>query len=1016
MNILLDGAQAAQAYAGADRETTSCRTAKDTGAVGTDSFVLDIAGTVMDNGAYAQHGRTAEEVMQEAGQENLTAQRNYMAVMSNTMSDEDFAKLQEEGFHPGSTDIETVVTIVDEIKAALAKGGTQVEGYTDTISDEVLKEIVGSEAFANELKKQFSEKDIPLTKENIAAVTEAFHILTQAGIPTDGSVKYMVENNLDPTPENLYMAKFSAQGEGERQGKGYYAAGGVNGYYAKKPEEIDFDKLRPQMEKVIEEAGYTVDDESLGKAKWQVEKGIPLTADTFSLLSDIRQQHFPVTYEEFLSAASCAVADGLNPAKADLGRNETFAEQAAKLVEKTAAIEDQAADIIMARDLPLTLKNLLAAHDEILHGYIKIEVEESWEINIRGRRILEEVRLSMTVEANLKLLRSGFQIETSPLEKLVDRLKEAENSFSKSLMGQIGNEEAKGKVSLYRETLKVIQGIQSSPAAIAARISVTDTLRDVYNYGSSQSLAYEKAGESYETMMTAPRRDMGDSIQKAFRNVDDILEDMDLELSDANRRAVRILGYNRIEITEENIRQVKEKDELLGGVVNEMKPGRVLNMVREGVNPLTMSLEELKEYLGGQQDIAGEMESYSRFLYKLEKQKGISEEERSAYIGIYRLVKQIEKADDAAIGALWRTGAEFTLGNLLSALRSSRRGSMDYSVDDKFGGVLAKDTGKESISSQIAKGYEHVISENQQEWKQILDEAGSKEAGKEFDHMVYEQVRSAVKSEAEVLKYLTDYNEPVTADNLLMAANLLKNPKETWQELKKLKEQENKQVEEGEKEENISLNETGEAVVQALNGREEAGKAYGDMQEALHKMLEKMAFSGSYDAMDIKAMSTLYKQIKFMGGMAREENYEIPTEIGGSLTSINLKIIHNGQKESKVAIAFEVQAFGKTAAEFKMTSKGLTGFCICSKREGTNILKENSGLLEEKLGREQIETGELYFITGDSLDLAEFSLKESDKRQLGDDSGLLYRAAKAFIGFVQETGIEKGNKTYENQL
>ncbi len=42
-------------------------------------------------------------------------------------------------------------------------------------------------------------------------------------------------------------------------------------------------------------------------------------------------------------------------------------------------------------------------------------------------------------------------------------------------------------------------------------------------------------------MMTAPRKDMGDSIQKAFRNVDDILEDLGLETNDSNRRAVRIL-------------------------------------------------------------------------------------------------------------------------------------------------------------------------------------------------------------------------------------------------------------------------------------------------------------------------------------------------------------------------------------------------------------------------------------------------------------------------------------------
>ena len=42
-------------------------------------------------------------------------------------------------------------------------------------------------------------------------------------------------------------------------------------------------------------------------------------------------------------------------------------------------------------------------------------------------------------------------------------------------------------------------------------------------------------------LMTAPRTDLGDSIQKAFRNVDDILNDLDMELTDDNRRAVRFL-------------------------------------------------------------------------------------------------------------------------------------------------------------------------------------------------------------------------------------------------------------------------------------------------------------------------------------------------------------------------------------------------------------------------------------------------------------------------------------------
>ena len=1009
MNILLEGAETktAQVHTNAGSRTTSYRTPQETAKAESGGFALDISGTVMDNSAYAGHGRTAEEIMLEAGQQDITAQRNYMAVMSNTMSDEDFAKLQKEGFHPGSTDIETVVTIVDHIKTALLKGGAQITGYTDTVSDDVVQDITGSQAFAEELKKQFARRDIPLTEENIAAVTEAWNMLTEADTPSDGSVKYMVENDLAPTPENLYTARYSAHGGADRQGRGYYAAGGVAGYYAKKPEEVDFEQLRPQIEKVIEEAGYAVEDENLQNARWLVEKGIPLNTETFSLLCDIRKQQFPVTYEDFMAAAACAIADGTAPAKADLRKEETFAEKSADLMERTASIDGQAADIILARDLPLTLRNLLAVQDEISgRNGRTLEVKDLTE-NIRGRRLLEEVRLSMTIEANIRLLRSGYQIETAPLEELITKLKEAESSFAKALTGQVDASEAEEKTSLYQETLKTLQGISASPAAILAEVSASDDLRVIYAYGNSRRLDYEKAGQTYETLMTAPRRDMGDSIHKAFRNVDDILKDMDLELSDANRRAVRILGYNSLEITEDNIAEIRDKDDLLGSVIKEMKPGRVLNMIREGVNPLTMSLDELKDYFNGQTDTADEMESYSRFLYKLENQKGITEEERSAYIGIYRLVHQIEKADDAAVGALWQRGGEFTLGNLLSALRSSRRGRMDYTVDDKFGGVSARDTGTESITDQIAKGFQAGVLPTEQELAEFLEDAGSESAGNEFDRMLYEQIRAAMKSEDAVLKHLSDYNQPVTADHLMAAGTLLKNPKDIWREFDRLK---------GQDEDEAVLEEAGEDIIESLQGQEEAQKAYEGFLQKIQGAMKDMAFSDAYAALDVRAMSVLYKQISFMGNMAKEENYEIPADVGGVLTSINLKIIHNGSKESKVAITFESEVIGKTAAEFKMTKQGLSGFCICGSKDGCKLLDENKTLLEEKLKEEKIPTGEIYFAIGENLDMVDFSLKESGDRQSGEDSQMLYRTAKAFIGYVQETGIKKGNIAYENQL
>lgn len=1005
MNILLEGSErkAAQVYASAGREAVSYHTPHNTEKAESSGFTIDISGTVMDNGAYADHGRTMEEVMLEAGQQDITARRNYMAVMSNSMSDEDFARLQKEGFHPGSTDIETVVTIVDRIKAALLKGGTQVVGYTDTVSDDVLKSITGSEAYAQELKKQFMERDIPFTEENITAVTEAWNMLSQTDAITEGGIKYMVENDLEPTPENIYTARYSSVSDGSQQGKGYYAAGEVAGYYARKPEEIDFEKLKPQMEKVIEEAGYTLDEETFSDAKWLVEKGIPLNEDTFSLLRDIRQQHFPVSYKEFLSAAASALADGTHPAKADLGRNHTYVEEAVEIKEKTDSADERAVDIIIAKELPLTLKNIFAAQEWLSSNWAQNINRKDDAESIRGHRLLEEIRLSMSVEANLRLLRSGYQIETASLEKLVVRLKEAEDSFARAFSGQVEESEAKEKVSLYQETLETIQGIRTSPVSIIPQVSEKNTLREVYAYGENSRNVYEKAENSYEALMTAPRSDMGDSIHKAFRNVDAILTDMGIEISDENRRVVRILGYNSLEITGENIKQIKEKDDLLRGVIKEMKPGRVLNMIRDGVNPLNMSLEELAQYFNDQTDTAGEIESYSKFLYKLEKQKGITEEERSAYIGIYRLVHQLEKADDAAVGAIWQSGAEFTFGNLLSSIRSTRHGHMDYKVDESFGGMDIRNTGIEDIISQIEKAFASGSVSERQELEQALEDAGDEKAGEEYDHMLYDQVRKAVKSEEAVFQYLGDYGQPVTADNLLSAGSLLKTPGHIWDQIKKFKEKNEDYLEEA-----------GEKVLENFEGSKEAGEAYEGLKETIQSLLKEAAFADTNSALDVRAMSTLYKQMTFMGSMAREENYEIPANINGSLTSINLKLIHNSQKESKVTITFEAEGMGKTAAQFKLTDEKLSGFCICSSGEGSEFLKDNKELFEQKLEEEQIHPGEIYFAKGEKLDLTEFSLKESHDRQTGDNSRVLYRAARAFIGFVQETGIKKGNTAYEN--
>lgn len=54
---------------------------------------------------------------------------------------------------------------------------------------------------------------------------------------------------------------------------------------------------------------------------------------------------------------------------------------------------------------------------------------------VTQRRQLEEVRLMMTIEANRRLMASGYSIDTTDLEVLVDALKKLEQEQNQKLLG-----------------------------------------------------------------------------------------------------------------------------------------------------------------------------------------------------------------------------------------------------------------------------------------------------------------------------------------------------------------------------------------------------------------------------------------------------------------------------------------------------------------------------------------------------------------------------------------------------
>ena len=93
--------------------------------------------------------------------------KNQMAVLSHTTSEEDYAKMQEDGFSLDETTGNTIVTVTDKIKMQVAKGGGDISCFGDDLSKAQLEEMTGSAALARQLEQKLKEADLPDTEENV---------------------------------------------------------------------------------------------------------------------------------------------------------------------------------------------------------------------------------------------------------------------------------------------------------------------------------------------------------------------------------------------------------------------------------------------------------------------------------------------------------------------------------------------------------------------------------------------------------------------------------------------------------------------------------------------------------------------------------------------------------------------------------------------------------------------------------------------------------------------------------
>lgn len=883
----------------------------------------------------------------------------------------------------------------------------------------VYEEKISAEGEKNRLTREISQKllkyGLPLSDANFKEISGAYQMAGNVKNLSPASLFELIRQEGGVTPESIFKA---GHAQLENYQKVDFPMGNVPD--AKGKEEL-FEKLLPQIEKIVQEMGTEDASKGISNARWLLERELPVTRENLLRM------------------------DGIEELRENFDGASVINELVRNMVRGEAAKDTNL--LLREENVRKSVENFLGQFKEYEPETAVSEIAKNEGVleKISSHLRLEELRLKMTTEAGYRMLGKGIALDTSNLSKIVEELKRQEQEYYESFFAR----ETKGSEAATDGTLKSVMDalsfLKQAPAAILGetldvrqemtlqglyeRAQAGEQAADKYEIPSRDTMMARNTADKYETMRTVVRADLGDSIKKAFAGIDTMLSEMGMESTEANQRAVRILGYNQMEITKENILNVKAYDAQVNALFSNLTPETAVHMIREGINPLETPVYQLNEQIQSIREENGfsREDKYSEYLWKLEREDGITKEERSAYMGLYRLFYQVGQSDGAAIGMLLQEGREVTLSNLLEAVRVRKTGSMDVLADENLGVLESLTWEKDSISTQLAgfesgtaSGQEPETEEGKRQERmveELLEQmtpaqvhsalSGKKgELDKKLDlslEKFYEQIREAEKKEAdgvssgysaelaketverynnsqEEIAFLNSLHQPVTIENLMGTGLFYGSGRKLFQSLL-----------ENAKEKKEAFASKTDKLLEHFTGKEEAALAYEELLDEAEQMLPEP------ENINIRERKQLSCGIALAGRLAKEEHYTIPLFIGERLTTVNLTIAPGREEGGRVHIQMEREHLGNLVADFSIHNGKVNGSVLGDSEDGVSWLREKEGDFTKNIEMLGLEVNNLAFGTDKNIS----RLFADTQGQQKADTADLYRVAKAFIGCCQ---------------
>ena len=919
---------------------------KENKTVKSEGVAGSFAGVVISGGVTAATDNTYEGLLKEADDvksqimASASSAKLSLKALMMKLSGADAVKLDEDGFNLTDATPDDMVNIIEKIKIELAMHSDDYVNYGTAVSKDKIESVTGSAATAASVESRMQGADIAVNDESVAEVKSTLEKSGELKPLSENTKNYMVANDIEPSIAGIYQAQASTSSS--------ISADGVTiGRYANAISDADFEALRPGIEKIIASAGLEVNDKTLADARAFIDAQIPVTKENLEYkaqLDAIDIEKIQAAPDEMLNkildnmklggkAENTLVTgspiDDIRTALDTINRAE-YAD-AANVVSKGETFTIASLKLeIDARSFSIEYS---AASVSTGNSEVRNQASDVHQAADKAYDTLVTARVLMSANASIYLVKNNISILTTPIDELNSMLMEYEQADGMY-------EEAQIAYTDVLEARKTLNEIVRNPARVFASM-------------------FDKMNETYEAVGTQIRGDLGDSLKKAVQgSADDIIKELGLEGTDEDKEAIKVLAANNMDMTKENVETVKSVNAMINNLIKNMKPETVLNMIKDGVNPMNASIEEVNEYLTEANDKASKdnEEKFSKFLYKLDRTNGITKEQRKQFIGIYQMMNIFTRDAGVAAGALIKQGAEVTMNNLMTAYNSRKHYDMDAVIDENTG--MAEVSGIANYYSALFMANGGLVTPNT--LKNVDNSSGIGEQSVEmfieqlednFDAAAEEQYyeeylkeqQAAVQAGADILRQIRNADTEINNGNIQAVKAFLESGQ--FPDIRGIK----------------TTRDYARNSIEKIGHKEKLSLMYEEMKDETEEELQEvLSKAGDLDTqIDVNYEGFLDLRLKdrtigYIKNLALRHDYRIPyITDSGSTGMLKLTLVQDDENKGRISVNMQSSVLGKVSVEAKADRDSLGMYIVSDTAvsdEGSQLLDDMEESLKEAFG------------------------------------------------------------------